>query len=234
MQSTTDLGGLKIRLQGLVDGRQDREQKWKECVDVLSTNLPFAIGAAYIEKFFKADTKASIAVMLNNIKAQFATAITEADWIDEGSRGRLLHKLESLVPLIAYPDDGFDEHAIQKLYDNVKIDKNRYLTTLFRLRVIDADDKFRQTYTSTASESWNKYLPPTTVTASYSASDNTLRKTRVYENARRSRIANAVINFDLFSRRTLGWHRAECRCARRSEYKLSSVRCDWIYHGTRN
>lgn len=177
MQSTTVLGGFQIRLQGLADGRQDRDQKWKECVDVLTTNLPFAIGSAYAKKYIKADTRASIAVMLNNIKAQFTATITEADWIDEGSRGRLLHQVESLVPLIAYPDDGFDEHAIQELYDSIKIDKNQYLTTLFQLRVIDADDKFRQTYTSTAPESWRKYLPPTTATASYSTSDNTIRKT---------------------------------------------------------
>lgn len=181
-QSTADLGNIYIQFRGLIDGRQDREQRWKDCVDVLSSNLPFAIGAAYVEKYFKANTKASVAKMLNNIKEEFVAVIVEAEWIDERVREKLLHKLSSLVPLIAHPEGGFDEQAINEFYDGVKVDNNQYLRNLFRLRVIDADSKFRQTFKSTAlenSNNWNKYLPPTTVNAFYSQADNTIRKSEL-------------------------------------------------------
>lgn len=120
--------------------------------------------------------------MFNNIKAIFTALITEAEWIDSDTRENLLNKLKSLIPLIAYPDDGFNENVISGFYDGVTFDKSQYLKTLFHLRVIDADNKFRQTYTSTVvehSSNWKKYLPPTSLSAVYSASDNTIRKKNI-------------------------------------------------------
>lgn len=171
--------------------------------------------------------------MFSNIKAEFTKVTSDAEWIDESTRERLLNRLKSLVPLIAYPDGGFDESAINEFYDGIKIDKNRYFRTLFQLRVIDADNKFRQTYTSTSLESlnnWSKYLPPTTVSASYLESDNTIRKIESMVLHRRE-VQKAVINFDLFPHRTLGWHSSKC-CAWRTKNKLSRIRVDWIYHST--
>lgn len=180
-QSITDLSDIYINFQKLIDGREDRDQRWKECVDSLSKNLPFAIGSVYVESYFKAETKASVVEMFNNIKAEFTSLITNAEWVDAGTRKKLLSTLKSLVPLIAYPDDDFNDVAIGEFYDGIEVDKSQYLRTLFQLRVIDADNKFRQTYTSTALKSspdWRKYLPPTTITALYSESDNTIRKLR--------------------------------------------------------
>lgn len=177
-QSKSELGAIYVRFQRQVDGRQDREQGWKECVAMLGSNLPFAIGSIYVENHFKADVKASIKEMYKNIKDEFATLITDAEWVDESTRKKLLIKLDSVVPLIAYPDEGFNEQAIKDFYDDIKVDKDQYLRTLFQLRVIDADNKFRQPYTSTSpdkSNEWQKYLPPTSIAAHYSASDNTIR-----------------------------------------------------------
>lgn len=196
----TELSGIYIHFQKLIDGREDREQNWKECVDTLSKNLPFAIGSIYVEHYFKKEMKATVVEMFNNFKEEFTSMITDAEWIDDGTRKNLLYKLKSVIPLIAFPDGGFNEVAISEFYDGIKVDKSQYLRTLFQLRVIDADNKFRQTYPSTAHESsneWRKYLPPTSVTALYSELDNTIRKIRA---SQLSYTKQAVINFDLFSR----------------------------------
>lgn len=182
---------------------QDQDQRWKKCIEVLTENLPFAIGNAYVNSFFSAEAKALVMEMFSSIKQQFTALITQAEWIDESSRNKLLSKLKSLVPLMAYPDHGFDERSINELYDEVKLDKSQYLRTLFQLRVVDADNKFRQTYTSTAlesSNSWKKFLPPTSVAALYSQSDNTIRKTKLYKPTPPENSCSAVINFDLFPR----------------------------------
>lgn len=178
-QSISKLSDAYIKFKRIIDGQQDREQTWKECVNGLTKNLPFAVGKVYIESFFKGTTKALVEEMLQNIKDEFIEQITEADWIDESTRGKLLSKLQTLIPLIAHPDNGFSEHAINEFYDDINLDKSQYLRTLFQLRVIDADNKFRQTYTSTSLDdlnAWKKYLPPTTTTAFYSKSDNTISK----------------------------------------------------------
>lgn len=181
-QSIFDLGNIYSKLRRLIDGQQDREQTWKVCIDELSANLPFVVGKVYIDKFFYPGTKTSTQVMFDNIKDELVALITAADWIDKSARTVLLEKLESLVPLIAFPDGGFSEQAIIKFYADVNFDSNPRLETLLQLRVVDADHKFQQTYTSTglkSSNSWEKYLPPTSVAASYSKSDNSISTTRV-------------------------------------------------------
>lgn len=202
MQSRSELGSIYIRFQREIDGRQDRDQGWKECIDILNKNLPFAIGSIYIKRHFNVSVKTSIEEMYENIKEEFATLITNAEWVDKSTRDKLLEKLQSLVAMIAFPgDEGFDDQVIKSFYDGIKVDRDQYLRTLFQLRVIDADSKFRQTYMSTAHSKvneWQKYLPPTSIAALYSASDNTIRKNKS--------LHKTVINCDLFSRRILGWH----------------------------
>lgn len=186
MHSRSELGSIYIRFQRDVDGRQDREQGWKECVDILNKNVPFAIGSIYIKRHFNVSVKASIEKMYENIKEEFTTLITNAEWVDESTRDKLLEKLQSLVAMIAFPgDEGFDDEVIKNFYDEIKIDRDRYFRTLFQLRVIDADSKFRQTFMSTVHikvNEWQKYLPPTSIAALYSSSDNTIRKNKSLHN----------------------------------------------------
>lgn len=118
-------------------------------------------------------------MIFNNIKDGFTALIEQAKWIDDSIREKLLNKLKTLTPLIAYPGDGFSETEISAFYSELSIDTNQYLRTLFALRIIDADNKFRRTYATAASsdiDNWRKYLPPTSLIAVYSNSDNTLSK----------------------------------------------------------
>lgn len=176
-QSRSGLGAIYDRFQKQISGRQAREQRWRECIDVLTENLPFAIGAEFVKNHFENESKASFEEMYRNIKDEFVATISQAEWIDENTRDKLMKKLQSLVPLVAYPDEGFDEQAIKDFYDGIKFDNERYFSTLFQLRVIAADDKFRQTYSSsTENEKWRKFLAPTSIASDYSASDNTISK----------------------------------------------------------
>lgn len=113
------------------------------------------------------------------IKDEFATLIEQAKWIDDSIRAKLRNKLNALIPLIAYPSDGFSETEIRAFYSEISIDTDQYLRTLFALRIIAADNKFRQTYEAAAVDdidNWRKYLPPASLIAVYSDSDNTLSK----------------------------------------------------------
>lgn len=187
MQSTGKLYEFYIRFRSDIDGRLDRDQSWKECISVVTQNLPFAIGAVYINENFNANTKASVVEMFNYIKLEFINLINESKWIDSNIREKLLTKLNTLRALIAYPPDGFQDLAIARFYDDIDIDENQYLKSLFRLRTIDADSKFKQSRKLTAATTtaielseWQKYLPPTTATALYSPSDNTISKIFFY------------------------------------------------------
>jgi predicted metalloendopeptidase len=170
------LKAFKFQFQRTTSGQLDREQIWKECIAVVKEHLPFAIGyeLAKVDSF---GIKNSSVEMFNNIKDELTALVSNATWIDETVREKLLHKLKTLTPLIAYPRNGFSESEISAFYSDTSINATRYLQSLFELRIIDADNKFRQTYTAHNDiDDWKRYLPPTEFIAVYSASDNTFRK----------------------------------------------------------
>jgi predicted metalloendopeptidase len=159
-------------------GQDDAEQTWKECSNVVQNQLPYAMGYIYTRDS-KTNARNSTLEIFESIKEEFEKLIASANWIDEAIREGLLNKLKALVPLIAHPPKGFNEREVKEFYSDVKIDVDQYLRTLLQLRIIDADNKFRQTYapaTVNDIDNWKKYLPPTSLSALYSESDNTLRK----------------------------------------------------------
>lgn len=175
--SSRDLKQRYLIFQKDIDGRLDRDQTWKSCVDVVTENLPYAIGAIYVKDYFKHEVKQEVLKMFNNIKAEFSNVLKESLWMNEKMISKLNDKLNSLTPLIGFPEEYYDEQKITDFYKGVIIDDNQYLETLLLLRVLIADAKFQDSYKTTSNESeWRKYPSPTTVSAFYSVSDNTIRK----------------------------------------------------------
>jgi predicted metalloendopeptidase len=173
----------KFQLERATNGRLDMEQTWKECINVVENELPYAIGfkLSNDENIFR--TRNLTMNLHENIRNEFINLIANESWIDNIIRGKLLNKLHSLTPLIAQPKtDGFDDAKIMKFYDEIKINRSEYIETLLRLRIIDADNKFSQTCATSEMkivndiDNWRKYLPPTSHRAAvYSQIDNTLR-----------------------------------------------------------
>lgn len=174
--SSSQLKQRYLMFQKEIDGRLDRDQSWKSCVDVVTENLPYAVGAIYVENYFKHSVKQEVLKMFNNIKVEFSNVLKESLWMDDKMKSKMNEKLNSLIPLIGFPGEFYDEQKITDFYKGVQIDGNLYLETLLNLRVLIADAKFQDSYKSTTNESeWRKYATPTTVTAFYSESDNTIR-----------------------------------------------------------
>lgn len=164
----------KLQLQRTTSGQLDHEQTWKECLAVVKENLPFAIGYNLVDTF---DIKKSTIELFSNMKDELTTLVANATWIDDSIRDMFQYKLKTLTPLIAYPRDGFSELEISAFYNEASIQTERYLQSLFELRIIDADNKLRQYFATSANvKDWKKYLPPTSLKAFYSVFDNTLRK----------------------------------------------------------
>ncbi|KAG5681863.1 hypothetical protein PVAND_011270 [Polypedilum vanderplanki] len=168
---------FKFQFERKVNGRMDMEQLWKHCIDVVQHELPYASGAI-ITKNLPNDFKSSINEIYIRVKEEFAQLIAKTALLDDTEREKLKSKLQTLIPLISHPTAGFNQSEIVEFYNEIKINSKHYITNLIQLRIIDADNKFKQTY-ATASvndvENWKKYLPPTSLAAFYSDSDNTLR-----------------------------------------------------------
>lgn len=173
---------FKFEFNKSISGQLDREQIWKQCINIVKHELPYAIGYKFINNDTFALKQASLEIFYNT-KSIFATLIKQTKWIDKLILDEILSKLNTLLPLIAYPSDGFNAKEISAFYSEISF--TEYLHTLFALRIIDADNIFNQNYATTSSDAatrdgvdnWKKYAPPTSLSALYSASDVTLRNT---------------------------------------------------------
>lgn len=175
--SSRQLKQRYLKFQKEIDGRLDRDQIWKSCVDVVTENLPYAVGSIYVKDYFKHQEKQEVLKMYKNIKDEFSNVLKESLWMDDKMKSKLNDKLNSLTPLIGFPGEHYDEQKIAEFYKSVAIDENQYLETLLHLRVLIADEKFQDSYKPSSNESeWRKYPSATTVTAFYTESDNTIRK----------------------------------------------------------
>ncbi|CAO1415218.1 unnamed protein product [Diamesa serratosioi] len=173
--SSSQLKERYLKFQNEIDGRLDRDQSWKSCVDIVTDNLPYAVGAIYVKDYFKHQEKQEVLKMYNNIKDEFLNVLKESLWMEDEMKEKMIDKLKSLTPLIGFPGENYDEQKISEFYKSVKIDDNQYLETLLHLRVLIADGKFQDLYKASTNENdWRKYPTATTVTAFYSESDNTI------------------------------------------------------------
>jgi predicted metalloendopeptidase len=169
---------FKFQRDRAIDGRMDMEQQWKRCIEVVQNELPLASGLL-ITRNLPANFKRNANEIYEGVKGTFSKLIANAAWLDEAVRTRLQSKLQSLVPLISHPTSGFNQSEIVEFYGEAEINSQHYIATLFQLRIIDADDKFKQTYAAATVndvDNCRKYLPPSSLAAFYSKSDNTLRK----------------------------------------------------------
>lgn len=81
----------------------------------------FAMTRTVAEKSFIKDGKVNVEKMLENIKTSFSKMINESTWIDENTKSRIMQKKNNLGSFIGYPEWVFDDKALNKYYEGVKL-----------------------------------------------------------------------------------------------------------------
>lgn len=54
-----------------LNGKTEREPRWKECVDIVSGNVAISVGSMYVRKYFKEDAKNTALEMVGDIRKEF-------------------------------------------------------------------------------------------------------------------------------------------------------------------
>ncbi len=110
--------GKKLR------GIEQQRDRWKRGVALIDGEIGEGLGKAYVDKFFPAENKAKMDVLVKNLLASLKTRIEKLDWMDEPTRAEALKKLSTFEPRIGYPETWRDYSALSidpaKLYENVK------------------------------------------------------------------------------------------------------------------
>lgn len=77
---------------------------WEQGIDYLTANAGHLLGRAYVERYFKEDTKAAVSKLVFSIRDEYKEVIGKAQWMTEPTRARALEKLDKMTFQIGSPD----------------------------------------------------------------------------------------------------------------------------------
>lgn len=68
---TDDIRKRQLKYTVELNGKTEREPRWKECVDIVSGSMGISVGSMYVRKYFKEDAKQTALEMVDDIRKQF-------------------------------------------------------------------------------------------------------------------------------------------------------------------
>lgn len=109
-------------------GRQSTIPRWKRCVALVDSEMPDALGRAWVARAFSPHAKAKAETMVYAIVAAMRDRLRSATWLSDGARGEALAKLDAMTIAIGYPDRWDDADG------NVEIDGRSLIGDILRAR----------------------------------------------------------------------------------------------------
>jgi len=147
-----------------MSGKQVKMPRWKHSLDVPNTLLGEAVGQLYVEKYFPADSKKKMQLLVDNLKKALGEHIATLAWMSPKTKVNALVKLNSFTVKIGYPDKWRD-------YSNLDIDPNKsYWENIMAARRFQSEYEYAQLGKPVDKERW--FMTPQTVNAYYEPSSN--------------------------------------------------------------
>lgn len=150
-----------------MQGQQEQRSMDKRGLSFVNGIVGEAFGKLYVEKYFPAEAKAEMVVLVDYVKKAFASRIKKLDWMSSVTKEKALDKLNKFTVKVAYPDKWKDYSKLTlksdadggSLYSNLQeISKWHYQKGLEKVgKPVDKTE-------------WG--MTPQTVNAYYSSSNN--------------------------------------------------------------
>jgi putative endopeptidase len=88
--------------------------RWKRCVNSVDRQLGEASGQMFVDKYFGAEGKQKVRVIVANVMEQLRLSITESDWMSEQTKQKALAKLGRInSSKLGFPDHYRDYSSLQ-------------------------------------------------------------------------------------------------------------------------
>jgi putative endopeptidase len=147
----------------ILQGTKELLPRWKRCVAATNRELGFALGKAYVQKYFPPVAKARAQEMVNNLIAALRDDLKTLPWMGEATRQQALAKLAAMNRKIGYPDKWRD-------YSAYKVDRGPYVLELLRGREFEFNRDLNKIGKPVDRTEWG--MTPPTVNAYYNPLKN--------------------------------------------------------------
>ncbi|PLX10168.1 MAG: peptidase M13, partial [Marinilabiliales bacterium] len=146
-----------------LSGRKKLQPRWKRVLNNTSGRLGEAIGQLYVEKYFPAESKERMLVLVENLRKSFAKRIDELDWMSDTTKAKAQEKLASITVKVGYPDKWRD-------YSKLEVTPDNYYLNVSNAREFEFNRNIEKIGKPVDKTEWG--MTPQTVNAYYSPTNN--------------------------------------------------------------
>jgi putative endopeptidase len=147
----------------VLNGQPTIRVRWKRGVAEVEQGLGEAAGKLYVARYFKADAKARIDSLIQNLREAYRIGIDSLEWMTPETKKQAHEKLAHFTVKIAYPDKWRD-------YGPVRIDRGDLLGNVMRSRELLYQEMVDRLGKPVDRARW--LMTPQTVNAYYNSVNN--------------------------------------------------------------
>ena len=104
---------------GILGGVVDMPARWKLGVDLVNALMGEGVGRIYVARWFPAEAKAAVQVLVADLRAAFAARLDKLPWMRPQTKTRALEKLARIRVKIAYPERWRDYSRLEIRADDL-------------------------------------------------------------------------------------------------------------------
>ena len=147
----------------LMSGREQNRPRWKRVTSAVEGAMGEALGQLYVEKYFPAEAKARMEILVNNLIEALGQRIDMAEWMTDATKANAHKKLATIYVKIGYPNKWRD-------YSGLEIKNDSYYANVVRSNEFDMAYMFSKINKPVDKDEW--LMTPQTVNAYYNPTTN--------------------------------------------------------------
>lgn len=165
-----------LKFMKVLSGIETLEARWKECVEVVSSNLPIAASSLYVQKYFNKESKKAALEIVNAIREEFLNILHGVSWMDDKTRAAALEKAKKMEALIGYPDELLNNSKLRKYFGNITIDQDKYFESMIRINKFNTAKMFEKLREPVNKTDWENHAEVAIINAFYNPLENNIRE----------------------------------------------------------
>jgi len=147
----------------VLQGRTQQTDRETRAARLVDRRMGEALGKLYVEKYFPADSKAKVQVLVRNLLRACREDLEASQWMTAETRQKALEKLEKFTVKVGYPDRWRD-------YTDLRIDRSNLVASIRSANAFDWERRRKRLDDKVDRTEW--HISPPTVNAYYEESAN--------------------------------------------------------------
>lgn len=139
-----------------LSGTPEQEPRWKRAVQFVEGSMGEEVGKSYVAKYFPAETKASVDVLVKNVLSAMGRRIDKLDWMQPATKTKARQKLANFTTKIGFPDKWRD-------YSKLDVRKDDLFGNAVRVNAFNHEDNISRL--GSPIRRWEWGMTPMTINA---------------------------------------------------------------------